>query len=87
MASARQHHARSGHLLARKDKVVEDLTKGVEFLFRKNKIDYIKGRGRIAGPGRVDVQLEGGGSQSLTAKNICIATGSEIVPAAERHGR
>ncbi|MGH6939072.1 dihydrolipoyl dehydrogenase [Hypericibacter sp.] len=67
-------------MLGRKDKVVEDLTKGVEFLFRKNKVDYIKGRGRIAGHGRVEVALEGGGNQSLTAKSICIATGSESSP-------
>jgi dihydrolipoamide dehydrogenase len=69
-----------GAFLARKDKVVEDLTKGIEFLFRKNKVDYVKGRGRIAGHGRVEVALEGGGNQTLTAKAICIATGSESTP-------
>src|SRR5213080_2717712 len=40
---------------ARKDKVVTGLTKGVEFLFRKNKIEWIKGTARIAGRGRIDV--------------------------------
>ncbi|HWA45367.1 MAG TPA: dihydrolipoyl dehydrogenase [Hypericibacter adhaerens] len=69
-----------GVMLARKDKVVDDLTRGIEFLFRKNKVDYIKGRGRIAGPGRIEVALEAGGNQSLTAKSICIATGSESSP-------
>jgi len=69
-----------GAMLARKDKVVDDLTKGIEFLFRKNKVDYVKGRGRIAGPGRIEVALEGGGNQVLTAKAICIATGSESTP-------
>jgi dihydrolipoamide dehydrogenase len=69
-----------GAMLARKDKVVDDLTKGIEFLFRKNKVDYVKGRGRIAAAGRVDVELEGGGSRTLTAKSICIATGSESSP-------
>ncbi len=67
-------------MLQRKDKVVDDLTKGIEFLFKKNKVDYISGRGRIAGPGRVEVTLADGGSRSLDAKNICIATGSESTP-------
>src|SRR5438105_6524720 len=40
-------------MMARKDKVVTTLTRGVEFLFRKNKIDWLKGRGHIAAPGRV----------------------------------
>ena len=40
---------------ARKDKVVAGLTKGVEFLFKKNKIDWIKGTARLAGNGKVDV--------------------------------
>ena len=40
-------------MMARKDKVVGDLTRGVEFLFRKNKVDRLKGRGRIAAPGHV----------------------------------
>ena len=59
---------------ARKDKVVSGLTRGVEFLFRKNKIDWIKGTARLAGQGRVDV-FEGD-TQTLEAKDIIIATGS-----------
>src|ERR1700726_817691 len=51
-----------GTMLARKDKVVGDLTKGVEGLFKKNKITWIKGAGRIAGPGKVHVDLTGGGT-------------------------
>jgi len=69
-------------MLQRKDKVVDDLTKGIEFLFKKNKVDYVSGRGRIASPGRVEVTLADGGSRSLDAKNICIATGSESTPLA-----
>ena len=60
---------------ARKDKVVTGLTKGVEFLFKKNKIEWIKGTAAIAGRGKIDV-VEGE-TQSLTAtKEIVIATGS-----------
>src|SRR5512132_974777 len=40
---------------ARKDKIVKGLTKGVEFLFKKNKIDWIKGTGQLAGKGRVEI--------------------------------
>jgi dihydrolipoamide dehydrogenase len=59
---------------ARKDKVVSGLTKGVEFLFKKNKIDWIKGTARLVGRGRVDV-FEGD-RQTLEAKEVIIATGS-----------
>ncbi|MBF8300963.1 MAG: lpdG, partial [Acidobacteria bacterium] len=59
---------------ARKDKVVSGLTKGVEFLLKKNRIDWIKGTARLAGQGRVDV-FEGE-KQTLAATDIIIATGS-----------
>src|SRR4029453_16325782 len=59
----------------RKDKVVTGLTKGVEFLFKKNKIEWIKGTASITGRGRVDVV--DGDKQSLAAsREIIIATGS-----------
>src|SRR3546814_16422578 len=64
-------------MLARKDKVVTDLTKGVEFLFKKNKVEYVKGAGRIAKAGAVTVALADGGERTLETKNILIATGSE----------
>jgi dihydrolipoamide dehydrogenase len=68
-------------MLARKDKVVTDITKGVEFLFRKNKITWIQGRGRIKAAGKVEVALNGGGGiQEIDAKNILIATGSDVMP-------
>jgi dihydrolipoamide dehydrogenase len=67
-------------MLARKDQVVADLTKGVEFLLKKNKVDYVKGAGRIAKPGAVAVALADGGEQTLETKNILIATGSESTP-------
>ena len=59
---------------ARKDRIVTGLTRGVEFLFKKNKIDWIKGTARVAGKGKVDVT--GGDQQTLEAKEIIIATGS-----------
>jgi len=59
---------------ARKDKIVDGLTKGIAFLFKKNKITWIKGTARLAGPGKVEV-FEGD-TQTLEAKEIVIATGS-----------
>jgi dihydrolipoamide dehydrogenase len=61
---------------ARKDKVVTTLTKGVEFLFRKNKIDWIKGTARLLGNGAVEVSGEQ--PQTLRAdREIILATGSQ----------
>ena len=67
-------------MMDRKDKVVDDLTKGIEFLFKKNKIDYIKGTGSIPKAGEVAVALNEGGSETHRAKHIIIATGSESTP-------
>ncbi len=65
-------------MMARKDKVVGDLTKGVEFLFKKNKVTWIKGTGRITAPGKISVQVaDGGATQELAATSIVIATGSD----------
>ena len=64
---------------ARKDRIVNGLTKGVEFLFRKNKITWIKGTARLAGRagGPLDVEIVDGDRQTLRArKEIIIATGS-----------
>ncbi len=66
-----------GAMMARKDKVVATLTRGVEFLFRKNKIDWLKGKARIAAPGRVAVAGADGGAREIEAGDIVIATGSE----------
>jgi dihydrolipoyl dehydrogenase len=59
---------------ARKDRIVGGLTKGVEFLFKKNKIDWIKGTAQLAGGGTVRVTA--GETQTLRAKEIIVATGS-----------
>ncbi len=60
---------------ARKAEVVTANVKGVEFLFRKNKVTWLKGTGRITAPGKVDVD-----GTTYDAKYIVIATGSESVP-------
>ena len=56
---------------------VTALTKGVEFLFKKNKVEGIKGAGRIAGPGKVEVTALDGQVRTLETRHIVIATGSE----------
>ena len=72
-----------GEMQARKDKIVAKHAKGVEFLFRKNKVEWLRGTARWAGkvPGasaghQVEVTLPDGKTQKVTAKNIIIATGS-----------
>lgn len=68
---------------ARKDRIVTGLTRGIEFLFKKNKIDWIRGTARLAGRGTIEVT--GDQNQQLRAKEILVATGSEprSVPAIE----
>ena len=61
----------------RKDKVVGDLTKGIAFLFKKNKITLVEGIGTITASGKVSVAGPKGTTE-LTAKSIIIATGSEV---------
>ena len=63
-----------------KAKSVKGLTGGIEHLFKKYKVDYVKGTGKIAAPGTIDVALNDGGATQLKAKNILIATGSEPTP-------
>ena len=58
-------------MLAYKDDVIGQNTKGIEFLFKKNKIDWLKGWGAIPAPGKVQV-----GDTTFETKNIIIATGS-----------
>src|ERR1700761_4295552 len=82
-ASERFHEAQSDFAkLGIKAKIELDLpammtqkTKGVEFLFKKNKVEGIVGEGRILAPGRVEVKLPDGKTRSLTTKHIIIATG------------
>ena len=67
-------------MMAHKDSVVEANVSGVAFLFRKNKIDSFRGTGSLAGPGTVKVAKEDGSSETVAAKAIVIATGSDSAP-------
>jgi dihydrolipoamide dehydrogenase len=60
---------------AEKTKAVAELTSGIEFLFKKNKVTWLKGHGRLAGPSSVEVD-----GKTYTAKSIVIATGSSVTP-------
>jgi dihydrolipoamide dehydrogenase len=63
-------------VLDRKNKIVSKHSKGIEFLMRKNKVDVVKGYARLMGGGRIQVDGEKG-QQTIEAKNIILATGSE----------
>jgi len=65
-------------LLKYKDQNVEANVKGVEYLFKKNKIEALRGAGRIVAPGRVEVTAADGKTQTRETKNIVIATGSDV---------
>src|SRR4051812_46012267 len=67
-------------MMKAKDNRVDGLSRGVEFLFKKNNVNYLKGKGKIISPNEVLVNLNEGGQKTLSAKNIIIATGSEIAP-------
>ena len=67
-------------MLGHKDKVVGELTKGIEFLFKKNKVAYLKGTGTIKGTGKLTVTDAAGTAQEVAAKHIIIATGSDHMP-------
>lgn len=73
-------HLDLGKMLNAKDKSVANLTKSVEFLFKKNKVDYIKGAASFVSPTRLSVKLNDGGETEVEAKNIVIATGSDVAP-------
>jgi dihydrolipoamide dehydrogenase len=63
-------------MMSRKEKIVKDLTKGVAYLMRKNKVSVFEGLGSITGPNTVQVKAKDGTVTNLEAKNIIIATGS-----------
>jgi dihydrolipoamide dehydrogenase len=65
-------------MLKYKEKGVDGNVKGVEYLFKKNKIETFRGAGRITAPGKVEVKAPDGKTQVLETKNIVIATGSDV---------
>jgi len=67
-------------MLKAKDDAVTNLTKGIEFLFKQNKVDYIKGAASFISPTRISVQGLDGGETEVETKNVVIATGSEVAP-------
>ena len=64
-------------VIDRKNGIVAKHSKGVEFLLKKNKVEWIKGTATLRGKGRVEVSAAGGSTATLEAKNIIVATGSE----------
>lgn len=67
-------------MLKAKTSAITALTGGVEYLLKKNKVDYIKGTASFSSPTTLEVSLLDGGATQLTAKNVIIATGSEVTP-------
>ena len=61
-----------------KDTSVGQLTGGIEMLLKKNKVDYVKGHGKLESTTAISVDLTEGGQKNLSAKNIMLATGSEV---------
>ena len=67
-------------MMAQKTDAVKGLTDGIVYLFKKNKVDHIIGKGRITGPGKIEVTSDDGKTQMMQTRNIVIATGSEPTP-------
>jgi len=67
-----------GKMMAHKDATVSANVNGVAFLFKKNKIDSFRGTGRVVSAGKVSVTADDGSVQEIEAKNIVIATGSDV---------
>jgi dihydrolipoamide dehydrogenase len=67
-------------MMKQKEKAVATLTRGIESLFKKNGVEYLKGHGRILSPNEVEVEASDGQKQVVRTKNILIATGSEPTP-------
>lgn len=67
-------------MMKQKETAVAGLTKGIEGLFKKNKVSYVKGWGTIKNKNEVEVAAADGSKTTVSAKNIMIATGSEVSP-------
>ena len=66
-------------MMDHKAKSVEGLTKGIEFLFKKNKVSYLKGHGSFKDNNTITVKESNGSTKEIKAKNIVIATGSSVL--------
>ena len=67
-------------MMANKSKSIESLTGGIEYLFKKYGVDYVKGWGKLSGPNSVAVAGADGTSSTVEGKNIMLAVGSEVTP-------
>ena len=67
-------------MMKNKDKAVAILTKGVEYLFKKNKVTYIKGRGSFLDKNKISITNNDGENKTIEGKKIIISTGSEALP-------
>ncbi|HRR92811.1 MAG TPA: dihydrolipoyl dehydrogenase [Bacteroidales bacterium] len=78
-----------GSVIQRSRNVAEGMSKGISFLFRKNNIEHIKGFGRLAGKGRVEVTDAAGEKKTYSAKHIIVATGarSKELPGLKQDGK
>src|ERR1043166_10284505 len=76
-------------IIKRSRGVADKMSKGVQFLMRKNKIDVINGFGKLLGGGKVEVTKEGGEKTTLESKHIIIATGgrSRELPSLKQDGK
>lgn len=66
-------------MLSDKDETVKQLTGGIEFLFKKNKVEWIKGYGRFQNANTIEVEAEDGSKRTVTTKSTIIATGSDVI--------
>src|SRR3989440_7676105 len=64
------------NILSRKDKIVKKHAKGIEFLFKKNKVEWVQGWGRYEGPGKISVEKDGK-KTPIEAANVLLVSGSE----------
>ena len=76
-------------IISRSRAVADGMSKGVQFLFRKNNIEHIKGSGRLAGNNEVEVEDQAGARKNYSAKNIIVATGarSKELPNLKQDGK
>ena len=67
-------------MMGHKQKVVDQNTKGIEFLFKKNKVTHLKGEARFVGSGKIEVKGPDGTAETVESKNFILATGSDVMP-------